>query len=252
MDQLKNKTVIITGAGSGMGRAMANLFASAGANVVGTDVREDRLEQLQKEIKASNGIISVIKANIGDEKESGQMIQQAISSYKSLDVLINNAGILDDFMPVADLSTELWNKVMSVNINGPFFTCRAAVPQMLKQGKGVIINIASIGGLCGSRAGVAYTTSKHDLIGLTKNIGFMYAQKGIRCNAIAPGSVQTNIGEGMHPNQFGYEKLSLGLPSNPRNAEPNEIAEIALFLASERASFINGSVITADGGWTAY
>jgi NAD(P)-dependent dehydrogenase (short-subunit alcohol dehydrogenase family) len=123
---------------------------------------------------------------------------------------------------------------------------------MLKQGKGVIINVSSIGGLFGARAGVAYTTSKHALIGLTKNIGFQYSQKGIRCNAIAPGGVETNIGDNMKPNQFGYEKLSLGMQTNPRMGKPSEIAELALFLASDKSSFINGTVITADSGWTAY
>jgi NAD(P)-dependent dehydrogenase (short-subunit alcohol dehydrogenase family) len=252
MDQLKNKTVVITGAGSGMGRAMATLFSAEGANVVATDVRVDRLEELEKEIKASNGKISTLKVNVAEEKEIEKMVADVIAKFNSLDILVNNAGILDDFMPVAETSTELWNKIMGVNINGPFFACRAAVPQMHKQGGGVIINIASIGGFCGSRAGVAYTTSKHALIGLTKNIGFMYAQKGIRCNAIAPGAVQTNIGENMHPNQFGYEKLALGLQTNPRNGEAKEIAEVALFLASNSSGFVNGSVITADGGWTAY
>jgi NAD(P)-dependent dehydrogenase (short-subunit alcohol dehydrogenase family) len=145
-----------------------------------------------------------------------------------------------------------FRRVMSVNIDGPFFMCRAAVPIMLKQGGGVIINISSIGRLYGSRAGVAYTASKHALIGLTKNIGYQYAQKGIRCIATAPGGVQTNIGENMHPNQFGYERLASGIQSNPRMGDPNEIAELAVFRATEKSSFVNGSVITADGGWTAY
>lgn len=252
MENLKNKTVVITGAGSGMGRAMALLFAENGANVVATDLKEDRLTALEKEIKEKGQSIATLKINIANEKEAELMIDQALDFFGSVDVLINNAGVLDDFMPVAETSTELWNKVMGVNINGPFFACRAAVPVMLTKGKGVIINISSVGGFCGSRAGAAYTTSKHALIGLTKNIGFMYAQKGIRCNAIAPGGVASNIGEGMHPNPFGYEKLSLGLQTNPRTGDPKEIAEVALFLASDSSSFINGTVITADAGWTAY
>jgi len=252
MNLLKNKTAIITGAGSGMGKSMAILFASEGANVLATDVRDERLADLEKEISSKGNTISVLKTDVSKEEDVKKMIEAANNKYGSVDILVNNAGVLDDFMPVAEASTELWNRVMGVNINGPFFACRAAVPIMLKQGKGIIINIASIGGFCGSRAGAAYTTSKHALIGLTRNIGFMYAQKGIRCNAIAPGAVNTSIGENMHPNTFGYEKLSLGLQTNPRSAEPGEIAEVALFLASDKSSFINGSVITADGGWTAY
>jgi NAD(P)-dependent dehydrogenase (short-subunit alcohol dehydrogenase family) len=252
MNQLQNKTVVITGAGSGMGKAMALLFASEGANVVATDLLEDRLTTIEKEIREKNGSVLVVKTNIAEEEEVKKMVSLAVDRFKTIDVLINNAGILDDFMPAGEATTQLWNKVLAVNLNGPFFACREVIPLMLKQSKGVIINVASIGGLFGSRAGAAYTTSKHGLIGLTKNIGFMYAQKGIRCNAIAPGGVNTNIGENMHPNQLGYEKLSLGMQSNPRMGEPSEIAEVALFLASDRSSFVNGAVITADGGWTAY
>lgn len=252
MNELENKTAIITGAGSGMGKAMALLFAKEGANVLASDVREDRLRELVKESSALPGKLSSLKINVANEDEVKKMIDETVKRYSSIDILINNAGILDNFMPVAETSTELWNLVMGVNINGPFYACRAAIPVMLKQGKGVIINISSIGGFCGARAGVAYTTSKHALIGLTKNIGFQYAQKGIRCVAIAPGGVQTNIGENMKPNPLGYEKLSLGMQTNPRMGDPSEIAEIALFLATDKSNFINGTVITADSGWTAY
>lgn len=252
MDQLLNKTTLVTGAGSGMGKAIAQLFASEGAKVLATDVNQARLDDLVKEVSAKGGKIQGFKSDVSKEEEVKKMIEAAVKKFGTLDILVNNAGILDDFMPVAEASTELWNKVMGVNINGPFFACRAAVPIMLQQGKGIIINISSIGGFCGSRAGVAYTTSKHALMGLTKNIGFMYAQKGIRCNAIAPGGVNTNIGENMHPNAFGYEKLNSGIGSNPRMGEPFEIAELALFLASDKSSYINGAIITADGGWTAY
>lgn len=252
MKQLEHKTAIITGAGSGMGKAMALLFVKEGAKVFASDMREDRLRELEKEASGLPGSLSTFKVDIANETDVNRMIEEAVKKYLSIDILINNAGILDDFMPVAEASTELWNRVMGVNLNGPFFACRAAVPIMLRQGKGVIINIASVGGFCGSRAGVAYTTSKHAIIGLTRNIGFQYAQKGIRCVAIAPGGVQTGIGESMKPDPFGYEKAVLGMQTNPRVGEASEIAEIALFLATDKASFINGSVITADGGWTAY
>jgi NAD(P)-dependent dehydrogenase (short-subunit alcohol dehydrogenase family) len=109
-----------------------------------------------------------------------------------------------------------------------------------------------VGGIQGARAGAAYTAAKHGLIGLTKNIAYMYAVKGIRCNAIAPGGVKTNIGEGMHPNAFGYERMMTGTATMPRLAEPEEIAAVALFLACEDGSFVNGEVLVADGGWTAY
>ena len=252
MKTLENKVAVITGAASGMGLAMAKLFAKEGAKVIVADVNEKGVNDAVNAIKAEGGIATGVLCNVMNESEVKNMIDTAVKTYASLDILINNAGILDDFMPVESATNELWNKVMGVNVNGPFFACRYAVPIMLKQGKGVIINNASIGGLHGSRAGVAYTTSKHALIGMTKNIGFMYAKKGIRCNAIAPGGVNTNIGANMHPDKMGYDALMSGIGSNPRAAEPNELAEVALFLASDKSSFVNGTVLTADGGWTAY
>lgn len=252
MKQLENKTAIITGAGAGMGRAMALLFAENGANILATDMRQDRLLELDREAKSKGMNISIFKMNVAEENEVGAAVKEVVNKYTTIDILVNNAGIMDDFTPVTEASTELWRRIMGVNVDGPFYLCRAVVPIMLKQGSGVIINVSSIGGLFGGRAGAAYTTSKHALMGLTKNIGFQYAQKGIRCNAIAPGGVQTNIGDNMNPNQFGYERLTSGMQSNPRMGEANEIAELALFLASDKSSFINGSIITADGGWTAY
>jgi NAD(P)-dependent dehydrogenase (short-subunit alcohol dehydrogenase family) len=247
MKQLEGKCAIVTGAGSGMGKAIAHLFAAEGARVLASDVKIKRLEVFRD---ISN--ITCYTCDVSIENEVTGMVSEANDNFGSVDILVNNAGILDDFLPAAETPTSVWANVMGVNLNGPFFACRAALPLMLKKGSGIIINISSIGGLNGSRAGAAYTASKHALIGLTKNIGFMYARKGIRCNAIAPGGVNTNIAEDIHPNQFGFEQLSLGLGTNPRSGDPSEIAEVALFLASEKSSFINGAVVVADGGWTAY
>jgi NAD(P)-dependent dehydrogenase (short-subunit alcohol dehydrogenase family) len=252
MKTLENKVAIITGAGSGMGKSMALLFASEGAKVIVSDIKADRVDAVVKEITSSGGTARGVVTNVSQEEDVKKMVNTAISSYGSLDVLVNNAGVMDDFTPVADVSNELWNKVLGVNLNGPFYACRLALQQMLKQGKGIIINVSSIGGLNGARAGAAYTASKHGLIGLTKNIAFMYGTKGIRCNGIAPGGVNTNIMEGANPNAFGYERMSGGMASNIRMAEPVEIANLALFLASDKSSNVNGAIIVADGGWTAY
>lgn len=252
MNELLNKSVIVTGAGAGMGKAIAMRFAREGAKVLAADVRSDRLEGLVKEAGEKTYNVTPHKADMTVEAEVTGMVEKAASAHGGIDILVNNAGIMDDFMPAGDATTELWRRVMAVNLDAPFFACRAAIAHMLGKGGGCIINIASVGGLHGSRAGAAYTASKHALIGLTKNIGYMYALKGIRCNAIAPGGVNTSIGETMRPNQFGYERMSLGMQSNPRMGEPAEIAELALFLATQKSSFINGAVITADAGWTAY
>ena len=153
------------------------------------------------------------------------------------------------------VAAALWERVISINTPGPMRAIRKALPIMIKQGKGVIVNTASVGGLYGSRAGAAYTASKHAVIGLTKNVGFQYADAGIRCNAIAPGGVETNImadAGDMNLESRGLKKAMSGTGLNPRNGHPSEIAKVALFLASDDSSFVNGTVITADAGWTAY
>lgn len=252
MKTLENKTAIITGAGSGMGKAMAILFAAEGAKVIVSDVKTERVEAVVKEITSKGGIAFGVVTDVSKEEDVKKMVDAAIKNFSSLDILVNNAGVMDNFAPVADVTNELWNKVMGVNLFGPFYSCRLAVQQMLKQGKGVIVNVSSIGGLNGSRAGAAYTASKHALVGLTKNIGFMYRPKGIRCNGIAPGGVNTNIMEGVNPDKFGMDRMMTGMASNIRMAEPIEIAELALFLASDKSSNVNGTIVVADGGWTAY
>ena len=252
MKKLENKTAIVTGAASGMGLAIAKLFAQEGANVVAADLNQADIDKVVSEITAAGGKALGVVCNVANENEVKNLIDTAVKKFNTLDVLINNAGVMDDFVPVDQVTNDLWNRVLSVNLNGPFYACRLAVPIMLKQGSGAIVNISSIGGLYGSRAGASYTVSKHALIGLTKNIGFMYAQKGIRCNAIAPGGVNTNIGKGMNPNKFGYERCVSGGANMPRMGEADEIASTALFLACKDSSLLNGAVVTADGGWTAY
>ena len=253
MGKLENKTAIITGAASGMGKAMAILFASEGAKVVVADLKQDAIDEVVKIIHEAGGRAMGLICDVSREEEIKRLIDLTIEKYQTLDVLVNNAGIMDDFEPVHELSNEKWNRVMNINLNGPFYACRLAVPIMLDQGSGSIVNIASIGGLNGSRAGMAYTSSKHAVVGMTKNIGFMYAQKGIRCNAIAPGGVNTNIGKSMgKPSEFGYARCTSGGVVMPRMGEADEIAKTALFLACDDSSFLNGTVVTADGGWTAY
>jgi NAD(P)-dependent dehydrogenase (short-subunit alcohol dehydrogenase family) len=252
MEKLKGKVAIVTGASSGMGKAIAILFAQQGASVVVADLRVEEVNQVVNSIKNDGGKASGFLCDVANESDVTQLVEAVMKEYGALDILVNNAGIMDDFYPVDQVTNEQWNRVMGVNVNGPFYACRLAVPIMLKQGRGSIVNISSVGGLEGSRAGAVYTTSKHAIMGLTKNIGFMYAQKGIRCNAIAPGGVNTNIGRNMKPHPFGYERAISGAGSMPRMGESDEIARLALFLASDDASFVNGAIVVADGGWTAY
>jgi NAD(P)-dependent dehydrogenase (short-subunit alcohol dehydrogenase family) len=252
MKKLENKSALVTGAASGMGKAIALLFAQEGALLVLSDVHGTEVEQVAQEIRSQGGHALALACDVSKEDEVKQLIEAALQTYGSLDILVNNAGIMDDFTPLDKVTDALWEKILSVNVNGPFYASRLAIAAMLQQGKGVIINIASIGGIAGARAGLAYTTSKHALIGMSKNIGFMYAQKGIRCNAIAPGGVNTNIMKNAHPDAEGAALCSSGSGSMPRMGESEEIAKVALFLASEDSSFVNGETLVADGGWLAY
>jgi NAD(P)-dependent dehydrogenase (short-subunit alcohol dehydrogenase family) len=255
MKKLANKVAIVTGAGSGMGKAIALLFAAEGAKVVATDINQSRLDELDKEIKDQGGVVTTLLADMGKEADVENMIAKAVSAYGTLDVLVNNAGIMDHFAPVGELDNAMWERVMRVNVDGPFKAMRSAVKIFLAKGSGVIVNIASIGGLQGARAGAAYTASKHAVIGLTKNTGYMYAKAGIRCNAIAPGAVATNIGDTIDFSKITplvNDRIMPGMALNPRTGEPSEIAKATLFLACDDSSFVNAAVLTVDGGWTGY
>lgn len=252
--KLQGKSAVITGAASGMGKEMALLFAKEGAQVVVADLNDTAINSVVQEITTSGGYARGVVANVTKEEDVARMIDTAVQSFGKLDILVNNAGVMDQMMTAESVSDEMWNKVMEINVTGPMRAIRRAIPLMKQQGQGVIINTASIGGLYGSRAGIAYTASKHAAIGLTKNVGFQYAKLGIRCNAIAPGAVSTNIGIGMNEaDPYGMEQAMSGMTIQRTDAaDPKQIATIALFLASDDSSFVNGTVVTADGGWTAY
>ena len=255
MNKLKNKVSIVTGAGAGMGKAIALLFAAEGSKVVATDINQERLDELSKEIKGNGGELETLRANMAKEEDIENMINVAVARYGTLDILVNNAGIMDNFQPVADVDNSTLEMVMKINFEGPFKAMRCAMKIFLGKGSGNIINISSIGGIKGGVAGAAYTASKHALIGLTKNTGYMYSKSGIRCNAIAPGAVNTSIGETIDMSKITpliNDRIMSGMALMPRTGEPSEIAKVALFLASEDASFVNAHVFVVDAGWSAY
>lgn len=252
MGKLDDKVAIVTGAASGMGKAIAELYAKEGAKVIVADLNFEGAETVVKEIKGNGGDSKAVKVNIAELKDVENMIDIAVNEYGTLDILVNNAGIMDSMEPAGDIDDEKWDLVFDINTKGVMRATRKALPIFLEKGKGVIVNTASSGGLNGAHAGATYTASKHAVVGFTKNTGFMYADKGIRCNAIAPGAVETNIGSTMkNINEFGISRTRLAQGVIPRIGKPEEIAKVALFLASDESSFINGTVITADGGWTA-
>ncbi len=255
MNKLQNKVSVITGAGSGIGKAIALLFASEGSNVVATDINRQRLEDLEKEVRDAGGEITTVIADVANQQDIDQMIDTAVTTYGTLDILINNAGIMDSFEPAGEVSDETYERVMRINTDGTFWAVRKALSVFVPKKNGVIVNITSMAGINGARGGAAYTMSKHAVVGLTKNTGYIYAKMGIRCNAIAPGGVQTNISETIDPSKMaslGSERIMPGTQLMPRMGNPDELAAAALFLAGDDASFVNGEVLTVDGGWNAY
>ncbi|WP_438492148.1 SDR family oxidoreductase [Paenibacillus sp. IHBB 3054] len=252
--KLHNKVAVVTGAASGVGRAIAELYAKEGAMVVVADLNGDAVSEVVYGINLAGGTAVGIVANVTKEEEVQAMLEKAVITFGSVDILVNNAGIMDGFRLIETLEDDLWERVLAVNLTGPMRTIRKAVPLMLKKGAGVIINIASTAGISVGKGGVAYTSAKHGLVGLTKNVGYMYAKSGIRCNAIAPGGVRTNIANTLGQiDMDGMQVFREGAGTQRSEAvEPIEIATVALFLASEDSKFVNGTVIAADGGWTAY
>lgn len=251
--KLEGKVALITGAGSGIGRAMAMLFATEGASIVVADIVAEGVEEVVAAIKDTDGNATGIVGNVALESDVENMIATATDTYGRLDILCNNAGIMDRMLTITEISDEFWERLINVNLTGPFRMCRRAIPIMLDQGSGVILNTSSLAGLYGGRAGAAYTASKHGLVGLTKNIAWTYADKGIRCNAICPGAVDTAIGIGDdEPSDLGFARMCLGLKTIPRSGTSEELAKVAIMLVSDDGSFVNGAILAVDGGWTAY
>lgn len=250
--RLQGKVTVVTGAASGMGLAIATLFAAEGASVVAGDWNGERLEAAVANIKQSGGTIISAQGNIADQATAEHLVDLAINTYGHLDVLCNNAGVMDYMQGVAELSDDIWRRVLSINLDGPMFTSRRALQHMLSRGSGSIINVASTAAIHGGAAGAAYTASKHALVGLTRNTAWMYATKGIRCNAICPGATKTNIGETMPPERMdvaGSQRAGQFAALAPAYLEPTDIASLALFLASDESYHINGAIIPADAGW---
>ena len=250
--KLQNKVVVITGAASGMGLAMTHLFLDEGASVICGDWNQTRLNSLVDELTALGKPIVGKWGNIAIRSEAEALIEIAIKQFGKIDVLVNNAGVMDHLGGVDEIDDQTWNRVLGVNLNGPMYATRKAIQAMLELGTGSIINIASTAAFHGAVAGVAYTTSKHALLGFTKNTAWMYAQKGIRSNAICPGATSTNIQETMPENlisSLGRERLIPCHKLAPAQLEAVDIAKLALFFASDESRMINGAIVAADGGW---
>ncbi len=254
--RLKNKVAVVTGASSGVGREIALLFAREGAKVVAVARRAERLADLEKQSKKLDGEIVAFAGDISLEETNEKMIDFAVAKFGKLDILINNAGLMDNFAPVENLDTELMQRLMAVDVYGPAWATRKAVRVFMNNKTGgSIVNVASIAGICGGKSGCAYTMAKHAVMGLTKNTAFAYRLNNIRCNAICPGGINTEMTSPelfKNADQKGLQMASLSGSMGTRSAEAIEIANVALYLASDEASVVNGAVVTADSGLTAF
>ncbi|ARS89868.1 SDR family NAD(P)-dependent oxidoreductase [Natrarchaeobaculum aegyptiacum] len=247
MVELTDSVVVVTGAASGMGRSMALEFAGEGASVVVVDVDDDGIERVVAKIDDDGGEAIGVHGDVTDPDSVEGVVDRAVDEYGTVDVLINNAGILDDYAPVGETSLEQWNAVIGVNLDGVFMLTKAALPKLLEgDEEGVVINTASIAGKVAGGGGAAYTSSKHGVIGFTKQLSHDYGPE-IRANAICPGAIETGMTEELI-DAGEIEPMVAETPAG-RHAQSEEVAAVALFLASDEASFVHGSAVDVDGGW---
>jgi len=248
---MKGKTVLITGAGGGIGESAAHLFAEAGANVVVVDINADNAKAVADTIVGKGHKAISISCDVSKEAQVEAMVQKAVDTYGSLDAAFNNAGILHDYTASLDLSTDTFDRIIEVNLKGVWLCMKYELKQMLKQGKGSIVNTSSAAGLVGIPGLTAYVASKHGVNGLTKSVGTEYVTKGIRVNAICPGGVDTPMTRNMpQDNSRTPEQVAQGFGPSARMAAPEEIAALALWLCSDAASYVTGQAIAVDGGMT--
>jgi NAD(P)-dependent dehydrogenase (short-subunit alcohol dehydrogenase family) len=245
----EGKVAIVTGGGYGIGRAACLAFARDGAKVVVADIDVKSSEETVRLIKEAGGEAMVVKTDVSQEKEVEILVRKTVETFGSLDCAFNNVGIHKTFISTIDFTEKDWNQMIDINFKGMWLCMKHEIPQMLKQGKGAIVNASSAAGLIGSQSNPAYTGSKHGVIGLTKMAAIEFARKGIRVNCICPGPTTTTR---MHEELSRVardivEKIHENVPMG-RTADPREIAEAAVWLCSDKASYVTGVALPVDGG----
>lgn len=243
-NRFADRVAFITGAASGMGRAMAAEFADQGAAVVALDVDGDGA----RATVGDDGL--AVTADVGDAAAISAAVRTALDRFGRIDVLCSNAGVLDDYAPALDTSPELWDRLVRINLTGTFLLARAILPGMLERGSGHIITTCSLSSFVAGGGGAAYTASKHGLLGLTRQLAYDYGSAGVRANAICPGLIETGMTKPLLDDpESGARKFVEETPTNTWG-QPVEVARLAAFLASGDAPFINGAHVAIDGGWT--
>lgn len=239
------KTVIVTGAASGIGRATASRIAREGGRVIASDIAADKLEAFRAELPDAD-----ITAVAGDLTKQEAIDAVIAAAGDRIDALANVAGINDDFSPAGETPDAVWDRVIAINLTAPFKLMRAVLPAMEAAGRGAILNVSSEAGLRGNASGNAYTASKHGIIGVTKSAAFMYGPKGIRVNSVAPGGVATGIPMPPNMSEYGSGRLGPFQAAIPTVATAEHLAASITFLLSDDAVNINGAILASDGGWS--
>jgi 3-oxoacyl-[acyl-carrier protein] reductase len=247
MVEIADSVVIVTGAASGVGRAMVQQFTAEGASVVAVDIDEEVNSVVSRMENTAGDALGVVK-DISDAANCATIVERTVEEYGTIDVLCNNAGVLDEFKPAGETSEELWNRAISVNLTGIFLLTKEALPSLRDgEGEGVVLNTASIAGKIAGGGGAAYTSSKHGVIGFTKQLSHDYGPE-IRANAICPGLVETSMTEELLRDAPDEVRQAIETSPAKRTAVPEEIAEVAVFLAGDGASVVHGTAVDVDGG----
>jgi len=247
MGILANKVAFVTGSGSGIGKAIALLYAKEGANVVVSDINDEHGNAVVKEITDKGGNAFYVNANTAKAEDVENLVRATVEKYGRLDIACNNAGIGGELNATADMSLDGWKNIIDINLNGVFYGCKYAIEQMLKNGGGAIVNMGSIHSITGVLGSVGYAASKHAVLGITRTAGSEYASQNIRINAVGPGYIDTPLLDAI---DVDNKKLLVSKHPIGRLGKAEEVAQIVLFLSSDNATFINGGYYTVDGGYT--